>query len=93
MHGFEETTPATETIDHYELLCRVARNRGWKVLLHSDHLGGRSHGDELASQLTCLEVTSGGSMIARVTLLLPDRLPEVALTVLQRMKKAGLLSK
>jgi hypothetical protein len=84
---------ATETIDHYELLCRVVRNRGWKVLLHSDHFGGKPSGEELDSQLTMLEVTNGGEMIARVTLLPPDRLPDVALTVLQRMKKAGLLSK
>ena len=82
-----------ETIDHYALLCAVAKKRGWRLLLHSDHFGGKAGGEELSSQLSCLELTNGDGMIARATLLPEDRLADVAASVLSRLQAAGMLSR
>jgi hypothetical protein len=79
-------------IDNYELLCRTAHRKGWKVLLHSDHFGGKVGGEDLTSRVTCMEVQAGGEMIARAVLLPADELDGIAYAVLVRLKSAGLLA-
>ena len=83
---------SAEQVDHYALLCAVARKHGWKLLLHSDHFGGKAGGEELISQLSCLELTNGDGMIARASLLPEDRLADVAASVLSRLQAAGMLA-
>lgn len=84
---------ATTAIDHYELLCRLARERGLKVKLRSDHFGGKLRGDDLASQLTALEVTDASDeLLARVALLPSDRLWSRSRDLLQQLRSAGILA-
>lgn len=84
---------SAETVDYYTLLCLTVRKHGWKLLLHSDHFGGKPAGDDLHSELTMLEVIDPAEgMIARLTLCPSDRLADAAKAVLGRMRSSGMLS-